>query len=265
MNAYRGLFKMTFKSELQYRAQAFSGILTQIFWGIMYIFLYSAFMKDQTISGFSTLQMTSYIWLGQAFFALKYIALPKNCGKEITNGNVCYKFVKPVNLYDQWFFEYLGQKISSTLLRCGPILLLSLILGSNMGLMLPVSFEAFLLFLLGLCISCLMAVAISMIAVYLTFVTLSEKGMISIVNVITGLLCGTFIPLPLMPTPVQNVLQYLPFRAIGDLPFRIYIGNIGIQQALLHLGIALAWLVGIILLGKILISLASKKTTIQGG
>ena len=40
MRAYWGLFKMTFKGELQYRAKALSGIVTQIFWGLLYIYLY---------------------------------------------------------------------------------------------------------------------------------------------------------------------------------------------------------------------------------
>ena len=32
MKSYLGMFKMSFKGELQYRAKAFSGILTQIFY-----------------------------------------------------------------------------------------------------------------------------------------------------------------------------------------------------------------------------------------
>jgi len=88
MQSYRGLFKMTFKGELQYRAKALSGITTQFFWGLLYIYLYTAFMKGDTIDGFSISQMCSFIWLGQAFFVLRYIDLPKKCAKEIYDGLV---------------------------------------------------------------------------------------------------------------------------------------------------------------------------------
>lgn len=64
--SYFGIFKMEFKGELQYRAKAISGIATQFFWGLLQIYLYSAFMKSDTINGLTIAQMTSYIWLGHA-------------------------------------------------------------------------------------------------------------------------------------------------------------------------------------------------------
>lgn len=265
MKAYLGLFKMTFKGEIQYRTKALSGVCTQLFWGFMFIYLYTAFMGGKVIEGFSISQMASYIWLGQAFFALTYISLPSHCGAEITNGNVCYKFVRPVNIYNQWFFEHLGQKVSSTLLRFLPIIIIAFLLPANMGLSLPVSITAFILFLIALAVGCLMAVVLSMLAIYITFKTLSPKGAATIVNTITSLLCGLSIPLPLMPISVQNILMWLPFRFISDLPFRIYIGNVGTIDALIQIGVGILWLIVLILLGKLLMKKALKNTIIQGG
>jgi len=265
MREYRGLFKMTFKGELQYRAKALSGITTQFFWGIMFVYLYTSFMGGNVIDGFSIPQMATYVWLGQAFFVLRYVDLPKKCGSEIENGDVCYKFVRPIDLYNQWFFEHLGYKLSATLLRIVPILAITALLPSNIGLSAPASPLAFLLFLVALAIGALLPSAISMIIVYLSFKTVSTKGTQSIVNTICGLLGGLFIPLPLMPQGVQNVLNYLPFRFVSDLPFRIYIGNIGCLEAVIFIGIALAWLVAIVIIGKLLLKSALKKTIIQGG
>lgn len=265
MKSYLGLFKMTFKGELQYRAKALSGITTQLFWGILYVFLYTAFMGGKIIEGFSVQQMASYVWLGQAFFVLRFVDLPKNCAQEIENGNVCYKFVRPVDLYNQWYAEHIGYKLSATMLRFLPIIIVSLLIPGDVGLMLPVSPLAFLLFLVALAIGATMASAISMIIVCLTFKTLSAKGTATIVNTLCGLLGGLYIPLPLMPQGVQTVLNYLPFRFITDLPFRIYIGNVNTISALIFIGISLAWLVAIILLGKLMLKNALKKTIIQGG
>lgn len=265
MNSYRGLFKMTFKGELQYRAKALSGVVTQFFWAVMYIYLYTAFMGGKMIEGFSIKQMVSYVWLGQAFLMLRFTDLPKNCGQEIENGNVCYKFVRPIDLYNQWYFEHLGYKLSATILRFLPIVVVSLLLPPHLGLMLPVSLPAFVLFLLALCIGALITSSISMITVCLTFKTMSAKGTATIVNTVCGLLGGLYIPLPLMPQAIQNVLNYLPFRYVTDLPFRIYIGNVSCQTALMFIGIALVWLVALILIGKLFLSKVLKKTVIQGG
>ena len=265
MGTYFGIFKMQFKGELQYRAKAISGIFTQFFWGIMYICLYTAFMKDGEYNGFTISQLASYVWLGQAFFALRFVGLGKGIANEITSGNVCYKFVRPVNIYNQWYFEYMGEKLSSTILRCVPIILITIFLPQNIGLSLPASFVSFLLFLVALVLGLIMAVTLSMFSVRLIFKTLSPKGASGIVSTICALLSGGFIPLPLMPVWLQNILNYLPFRFISDLPFRIYIGSYSIQESLMFIGISILWIIALIFLGKLLINRSLKKAIIQGG
>ena len=265
MKSYLGLFKMSFKGETQYRSKAFSGILTQLFWGLLSIYLYTAFMRGTVIDGFSVRQMATYIWLGQSMFVLRYILLPKNCAKEIESGDVCYKFTRPLDLYNQWYAEHIGYKIASTLLRSFPIIIIAFLLPGNLRMMLPTSFTAFLLYLVSLIIGGMIASAIAMITVFLTFKTMSANGTQKIMNTITSILGGMSIPLPLMPSGVQKVLNYLPFRYIIDLPNRIYIGNIEIKSALILILISLAWLVALILLGKLLIKCAAKTAVIQGG
>ena len=265
MSSYLGLFKMTFKGELQYRAKALSGIITQVFWGLMYIYLYTAFMTSKIIDGFTIAQMISYVWVGQAFFVLRFSDLPKNCGKEIENGNVCYKFVRPVDLYNQWFAEHFGYKLSSTLIRCVPLAIVALLLPKNMRLMLPTSFASFGLFVIALLLGALITSSISMISVFLTFKTLSAKGTLSIVNTICGVLGGMYVPLVFMPQSIQNILNYLPFRYIMDLPARIYVGNIPPLEAIKFISIAVIWLIALIIIGKLLIKKAGKNTIIQGG
>lgn len=265
MSSYFGIFKMNFKGELQYRVKALSGVVTQVFWGLMYIYLYTAFMGGKVIAGFSIEQMITYVWLGQAFLVIRFLDLPKNCAKDIENGNICYKFVRPINLYNQWYAEHLGYKLSATILRCIPLILFAAIMPSSIRIMLPVSFTAFVLFLLALAIGTLLTSAISMIIVYLTFKTLSARGTVSICNTICGVLGGLYIPLVFMPESIQNILNYLPFRFILDLPARIYIGNIPPLEGIQFIGIAFAWLIAIIFIGKILINRAGKSAIIQGG
>lgn len=265
MGSYFGIFKMQFKGELQYRAKAFSGVLTQFFWGLMYICLYSAFLKNGTVNGFTLEQMTTYVWLGQAFLVMRFVTLGKHCASEITSGNVCYKFVRPINLYNLWYAEFVGEKLAATILRFAPILVVASFLPVGFRLTAPVSFVAFTLFLVSLILGLLISAALSMFAVDIVFKTLSGKGAVNIVTTLCGLLGGMYIPLPMLPQGIQNVLNYLPFRFISDLPFRIYIGNIPTTEALIYCGISLAWLIVIVLLGKLLLKGSLKKTIIQGG
>ncbi len=265
MKSYFGIFKMQFKGQLQYRAKAISGLTTQFFWGLFKIYLYLAFMINQAVDGFTTSQMVSYIWLGQAFFAVSFISLPKNSEQEIVKGDVCYKFIRPLNLYNQWFFESFGEKLANILLRCFPIIIIALILPSPLTLSAPTSWVHFILFLTSLIISLFLSVTLGMVAVYLTIKTLMPKGALDIVNVISGLLGGFYIPLPFMPQSIQNVLNYLPFRYVSDLPFRIYSGSLDISTSIIQIAISLAWLFALIFVVKLLMHFALKKTIVQGG
>ena len=263
--SYYGIFRMEFKGELQYRAKAISGVITQVFWGFLQIFLYRAFLSSGSVDGFSIAQMASYIWLGQAFVAMRFIVSDHKLIKNIVNGNICYNFVRPINLYNQWYSAGLGQKIAAVLLRFPWIVILAAFLPSGYSLGAPVSILALLLSVLGLILGLCINMAITMFATYLTFKTLAPRGPTTIISTISGLLGGLVIPLPLMPQALQNVINYLPFRFISDLPFRIYIGNVSITEGLIFLGIGVAWLIALIILGKLLIRSALKKTVIQGG
>ena len=69
LKVYMAYFKIKFLNEIQYKVAAIAGALTQFAWGFMYIMLYTAFLKEGT-SDYSISQMSTYIWLNQAFFAL---------------------------------------------------------------------------------------------------------------------------------------------------------------------------------------------------
>ena len=155
--------------------------------------------------------------------------------------------------------------MASSLLRFAPILILAFLMPKGFCMSLPASPIAFLLFAVSLFIGLFVCVALSMFAVNLIFKTLSAKGSVGIVTTICGLLSGMYIPLPLLPQPVQNVVNYLPFRFVSDLPLRIYIGNVGTIDALIYIGISVAWLVVLVVLGKLLMKKSLKNVVIQGG
>ena len=64
MKPYLSLLRVRFLNGLQYRAAAFGGLVTQFFWGLMLIFIFSAFYGDAAYSnGFSFNDLVTYIWL----------------------------------------------------------------------------------------------------------------------------------------------------------------------------------------------------------
>ncbi len=267
MRTFGKIFKTNMLEEIQYKGAYISGIICQFAFGFMYIILYMAFFEGGVPQDFSHSQMVSYVWLGQAFFAMfTYFDLNKNeITNPIVNGNVSYQLIKPLNLYDYWLKQVLSKSITKTIVRSIPLILITSLLPAGFGLGLPVSLPAFLLFLLSAMLGCILIATIKMLAYLMVLYTLDSKGVFALALSIFGFLGGSVIPIPLFPESIQNILNFLPFRYVSDLPYRIYIGNVDLTTSLWQIGVQILWIVGLYVIGKILLNRKSKKLVVQGG
>lgn len=129
----------------------------------------------------------------------------------------------------------------------------------------PVSIAAFILFLLTLTLGTLLVIGIAMLIYVIMFYTTSSKGLFNVYSVIAEFFAGSVVPIPFMPKWLQNICYALPFRLSIDLPYRVYTGNISINDALISVIVQVIWLTIIVLVGNFLINNAAKKLVIQGG
>jgi ABC-2 type transport system permease protein len=267
MSGYISYFKLQLLSGLQYRAAALAGLATQFFWGFMSIFIYQIFYENVSANiTINFTQLVTYIWLNQAFFALTYIAVrDTEIIKSIKSGTVAYELCRPYNLYFWWYVKVVAKKYASFLLRFAPIVVVSLILPSPYNLSMPISFNSFILFFLGLILGSFVLCSLLMLVNIMSFFTYHDSGISSIFFTITALLSGQALPVPLLPIIIQNLTYFLPFRLIGDLSFRIYSGNIGLSEALKSMGLQVIWILILIIIGNMLMKKATKKVFIQGG
>jgi ABC-2 type transport system permease protein len=258
---------MRLMAGLQYRAAAWAGVATQFFFGFMYIMIFKAFYaSSNSVPPMEWSQLVSYMWLQQAFLAI--IMLWWQDGEllsGITSGNVAYELCRPYDLFSFWYVRLLAMRLSNVLLRCLPILIIAFLVPTSYRMGLPASPLAAFLFLLSLTIALFLVSVISMFIYILTFVTLSPLGARLIIGVAAEFLQGSVIPIPLMPTWLQNVLNWLPFRYTSDLPFRIYSGNIAGVDALFQIGIELIWVIGLFILGAWAFRQVLRRVVVQGG
>lgn len=282
IKVYLNYFKLRVICELQYRVSALAGMATQIFFGFVFIMVYIAFYDGNAsinvpllpiisfIAGSSvdvTLeQMVTYLWLFQAFFALVIVRQNDNELLDmIRSGNIAYELCKPLNLYCLWFCKILSRKVISTLLRFWPVMIVAFLLPEPFKLSLPVSFTAFILFIISLILGMIISVIIIFFIHILTFYTLKDKGASSLVIAVSELFAGGYVPIMLMPSGIQIIAYLLPFRYIGDLPFRIYNGTIGIGTSLINMGVQIFWIVILIFISYKLTNRALKRVVVQGG
>jgi len=266
-NAYIALFKMRLIAGMQYRAAAWAGVATQFFWGFVYIMIYRAFYASGNAEPpMPWPQLVPYMWLQQAFLAIIMLWWQDNdLLSGITSGHVAYELCRPYDLFRFWYARLLALRLSNVALRCFPILAIACFLPAAYRMSPPAGVVPAVLFLLSLCLSLFLVAAISMFIYILTFITLSPIGARLIVGVAAEFLQGSVIPIPLMPEPLQRVLNFFPFRYAADLPFRLYSGGIAGTDALFQIGIQILWIVGLLLLGSLAFKRILRRVVIQGG
>lgn len=266
MKSYLSYFKLRFITNLQYRADALAGISTQIFFGLIFIMVYLAFYESGGNTPMEWQSLVNYLWLQQAFYALIYPFDRENELLDmIKNGNLAYELIRPQNFYLKWYIKILSKKIVSVLLRFIPVILLGIILPEPFHLSMPISLENFIIFILALIIGLFLVTSLVLLVHLLTMFTLDERGSMTIYSVVSEIFMGGTIPLPFFPAPLRKLAEILPFRFVGDFPFRIYSGSITTTEGHYLLVGSLIWTIIIIVIGYFISKVSLKKAVIQGG
>ncbi len=268
MKAYLNYFKLRIITNLQYRSAALAGIATQLFFGFLYIMLYLAIYESNT--GAKTPMdwnsLVTYLWLQQAFFAITYPYLKDNeLLSMIQNGNLAYELIRPQNFYLKFYIKMLAERIVSTLLRCLPIIIIGLLLPYPYKLCLPPTLGNFLMFISSLIFACLLVTSLSLMVHIITMFTIDSRGITSAYSMIAEVFMGLVIPIPFFPIWMKKISNILPFRFIGDFPYRAYSGNIDILEGKTLLIGSFIWIIICITFGYLLSKHALKKAVIQGG
>lgn len=268
MRVYLSVLKLRLLIGMQYRAAALGGMATQFFWGFISIMVFEAFYEygENTRPPLSLPELTTYIWLQQAFLAFIMLWFRDNeLFDLITSGNIAYELCRPCQLYGFWYAKLLAQRLSSALLRCFPILIVAFFLPEPYNMTFSPHVLTFLLFLIALLLGLHLLVAISMFLYISVFVTLSPMGSLLVFGVIGEFFAGLIIPVPFMPLWLQKIAYMLPFRWTADFPFRVYTGNIPQNEAFVGIVIQLVYLIVLIWVGRIAFNRALKRVVVQGG
>lgn len=263
MISYWALLSARFRSLLQYRSAAIAGAVTQVFWGLIRVMIFEAFYRSSTQPQPMNIQdVTTYIWLSQAFLILIPWSLDVDLRNLIRTGGVGYELVRPVDLYTYWYTRAIAGHTAPVALRVVPIILFA---AAFMSLQPPASIAAAASFVITLIAAVLLSSAITTFLNITMLWTISGEGVAIIMRAFVNAFSGILVPLPLFPEWSQPVMNLLPFKGIIDAPFRLYMGHIPAEELPIHLAHQLIWIAIMILLGRWILTRGLRKLVVQGG
>lgn len=261
--AYWAILSARFRTLLQYRAAALAGFGTQLFWGGIRVMIFEAFYRSAaTLQPMDLRDVVTYVWLGQALLLMLPFRADTDIREMIRTGTVAYELVRPLDLYAHWYMRALAARTAPVLLRAVPMFAVAL---PFLGMGLPPSWASAGAWALSMIGALLVTSAFTVLMDISMLWTISGQGINRLLPNVAFLLSGAIVPIPLFPEWIKPILEFLPFRAIVDAPFRVYMGHIPPNEIVAVLGHQLAWAFTLVLLGRWILARGIHRLVVQGG
>jgi len=269
LKACLSLFRIRVAESFQYRMAALSGVVTSLVWVIVEAAAFTVFFKyadNASIAGGLTLDQTiSHVWVRELLLFMQPYNIDDDLLTKITNGDVGVEMCRPLDLYWHWFSRSSAGKIVSFVMRCLICFLIGFIIPGGYGARLPVSAEAFLLFILSVICAFILCAAYGMLVTAVRMNVVWGNGPMYFMLLTGQVLSGSYLPLQLWPDFLQPFLLMQPFAGLCDIPARLYIGSMALSEACFGMGVQLFWSVVFIVIGKLIMSHRLRSIIAQGG
>ena len=259
---YLTVFRLRALQETQYRAAALGGLVTQVFFGLVYIFLYTALFDG---SDPQMLRDTiTYVWIQQMFFRMMFSS-DNELSNLIMSGGVAYMLVRPVDQHRFWVCRDVGGRLVAALMRLIPMLAVQFLLPAELRMAPPDGPLSLVQFVLSLLIGCVCLCELMSIIDAVVMQTLDKRGISAILNLTMMTFSGNVIPLTLFPDGLQTLIRYQPFAQALDAPIRMYQHAASLPEWLLNVGVQIVWILALRAVGRFMWRRRLNDMIVQGG
>lgn len=264
MTAYARLFVAGFRRQSAYLAAAMGGLVANVTFGFLKAAILVATVQAAggELKGYDAGAMLAYVWLGQAMLGLFNLSGRDVLADRIKNGDVVVDFLRPLSIQGAGWATYMGERLFTLLPRTVPTLALGAL---TTGFALAPGTAPYLLGAL----SVLLGMSLSYLCVYLVAMTglwlVETRGIQVAYMVLSGFLSGLYVPVALFPGWLHTLAYATPGPSILMTPLDILIGRLEGGRAVEMLGVQIAWVLGIALIGVLVTRAGRRRLEVQGG
>ncbi len=262
-SAYLYVYKIQILKSLAYKFDVYGNIIMQTIIMIATAFFWKAlFQNAEQMGGVTVDTMLTYTVVSSMVSVLLTTNVEWRITESVKKGNIAVDMMRPVNIFRVFFAENLGSVTALIFQNLLPILLIGSLL---IKVPVPGSLQDGLLFVLSLAMAFFINWYLAVIFGMWAFKVIEMSALIQVKKHLLRLLSGSIIPIWFFPEWLRNVLTYLPFVYIYQMPISIYVGQYTKESLEKGLIIQAIWLVVLCLLKTILEKRVTKSVMIQGG
>jgi ABC-2 type transport system permease protein len=205
-----------------------------------------------------------YLILATAIFNFLEMFIVWDMSRAIQSGEIIMHLLKPMKYRLYTFWSYSGAHVVSFFLTFIPTFVVVMVITKGA---IPVGMNL-VFFVISLMLALIINFNIEMLVAPICLYTESTWGINIVKETIVLLLSGATIPLAFFPTALRKIVEYLPFRAVYDIPLSIMLkknGSDNWKGLVTLLGVQLAWCIVLTIAGNLFWNHAVKKITVNGG
>ena len=253
--------------SLQFRL----GTAVMLFGNLIYLalvyFLWKSIYESSgtdTVNGMTFYDTMIYLILATAIFNLLEMFIVWDMSRAIQSGEIIMHLLKPMPFRLYTFWSYSGAHVNNFFLAFLPTFVIVAVITNGA---IPLGWNL-LWFMVSLILALVVNYNIEMLVAPVCLYTESTWGINIVKETVVLLLSGATIPLAFFPEGFRQVVEYLPFRAVYDIPLTVLLAKNGtdtLSGLLPKLGIQLFWCVVLTVCGNLFWNHAVKKITVNGG
>jgi ABC-2 type transport system permease protein len=205
-----------------------------------------------------------YLILATSLFNFLEMFVVWDMSRSIQSGKIILDLLKPMKFRAYTFWSYSGSHVVSFIMTFIPTFIVVMIITKGA---IPIGMNL-VYFIIATLFALIVNFNIEMIVATICLYTESTWGINIVKETIVLLLSGASIPLAFFPEKLRAVVDYMPFRAVYDIPLTILLeknGSDTLQGLLPMFGFQLLWIVILTAAGTLFWNYSVKKITVNGG
>lgn len=253
--------------SLHYRLGTFVTLFANLIYLVLVYYLWKAIYASSgvdVVNGMTFTDTMIYLILATSLFNFLEMFVVWDMSRSIQSGKIILDLLKPMKFRTYTFWSYSGSHVVSFIMTFIPTFIVVMIVthgAIHMGMNL-------LWFIISTLFALIVNFNIEMIVATVCLYTESTWGINIVKETIVLLLSGASIPLAFFPDKLRAAVEYMPFRAVYDIPLSILLqknGSDTLEGLLPMFGFQLLWIVILTCAGSLFWNYSVKKITVNGG
>ncbi|MFJ8936363.1 ABC transporter permease [Streptomyces sp. NPDC102365] len=255
-----------FRRYATYRVATAAGVFTNTVFGLILAYTYIALWDERPgLGGYDQAQAVTYVWVGQGLLAVVAVlggGFEDELIERIRTGDIAVDLYRPADLQAWWLAADLGRAAFQLLGRG----VLPMVFGGLVfQLALPSDAGTWLAFLVTVLLGILVSFALRYLVALAAFWFMDGAGVQQLAVLAGIFFSGMTLPLNAFPGALGELARALPWSALMQAPADVLLGERTGLALLRTYAFQAAWAVGLLAVGRLVQSAATRRVVVQGG